>query len=118
MNPSDLSGKYVYLAGPYKNGVQGENARRSVIIADRLMGDGILVFNPLLSHWHAKYSGRQGEWWYAYDLKWLERCEYLIYLPGPSKGVELEIRHAVTMGIPVYEIGEILPDWEGILEGK
>ena len=107
INVSELRGKYVYLAGPYAIGHQGQNVRNITLIADSLMNQGVFVFNPLLSHFHQLLAPRSQEFWYAYDLKWLEKCEVMLFMPGESKGVDLEIAHAIKKGIPVYRIEEI-----------
>jgi adenylylsulfate kinase-like enzyme len=106
----NLTGKYVYLAGPYSIGDQAENVRNMIHYADRLMDMGAIVYNPLLSHFHQIYSPRSKSFWYEQTLKFVAKCDLLIFLPGESRGAEREIQHAKDLWIPVYRIEEVCCD--------
>jgi hypothetical protein len=107
MKLSDLRNKYVYLAGPYSLGDQAANVHRICVIADKLMDIGAIVYNPLLSHFQQILRPRPTDYWYDHTLRWLARCDVMVYLPGKSKGVLQERTFAKQHGIPVYQIEEV-----------
>ena len=51
------------------------------------------------------FGHKDDEWWYEYDVGWLEHCDELIVLMLPgwaeSKGVRIEIEAAEELDIPV-----------------
>jgi hypothetical protein len=94
--------RYIYVAGPYSNGDMVLNVRNAVLAAEELIK---LEFIPYIPHltmfWHIitphKYS-----FWIDYDLRWLDKCEALLRLPGESKGADAEVEYAKESNIPVY----------------
>jgi len=103
---NQFHGKFVYLAAPYSIGDKRKNVANSIIVTDKLMNHGATVYNPLLSHFHDAVFNHPPEFWYSYDLKWLERCDCLIWIAGESQGVKAEIEHALKLDMPVYEWGK------------
>lgn len=112
--PNTPAGQYIYLASPYSNGdktsqaARADNVFKSMEAAHVLMDMGLTVFNPLLSHFHNIQHPRPTEYWYKWCLAWLSRCDALVYLPGESHGVQLEIEYAEKVGIPVYKYEEVV----------
>ena len=105
-----LKDNYVYLAGPYSIGDQAENVRNMIYYADKLMDMGAIVYNPLLSHFHQIFSPRSQRFWYDQTLKFVAKCDLLFFLPGESRGVEQEIKHARDLWIPTYKIEDVFDD--------
>lgn len=94
--------KYVYIAGPYTKGDVVKNVRRVVLVADRLRDVGFVPFVPHLTFvWHL-VSPHEIDFWYQYDLAWLEKCDCLLRLEGESSGADNEVRFAEEHNIPVY----------------
>ena len=49
------------------------------------------------------------ETWMKLDFIWVESCDALLRLPGESPGADREVKHAITLGIPVfYSMDELL----------
>lgn len=93
---------YVYVAGPYTNGSEATNVRRAIEAANRLRYHGATPFVPHLTHfWHLMYPDTYSAWM-EYDLKWLQQCDVVLRIPGPSPGGDDEVRAAKEAGIPVY----------------
>lgn len=100
----------VYLAGPYTNPDPVVNTRQTCIIASGLVDGGQVT--PVVPHlsllWHLVVP-QPIEWWYAYDLEILARCDYVLRLAGESTGADAEVKEAERLGIPVvYDIPELL----------
>ena len=101
--------KTVYIAGPYTQGDVAVNVRHAILAGEELLYAGFVPFIPHLTHfWHLLFP-HQIDFWYKYDLEWLERCDYLLRLPGDSPGATVEVGHAEAFGIPVYySIGDLI----------
>lgn len=94
--------KTVYIASPYTKGDVAENVRNSLEVATALAEMGYVPFAPLLSHfWHLMFP-HEHEFWMKMDLEWVTRCDYLVRLPGESKGADMEVKHALEVGTPVF----------------
>lgn len=100
---------YVYIAGPYTTGDPVENTRRVVQTADTLIQHGFTPFVPHLSmFWHFLYP-HDVDYWYQYDIDWLEKCDVLLRLSGESKGADNEVDIALKRGINVaYSLNDLL----------
>lgn len=108
---SELQKKFVYLAGPYSIGNKLENACSMNWAAVQLMRAGVIVFNPLLSHFYGPVAKEfTHDWWCEFDLHWVGKCDAMVVLPGESRGAEREAEYAKEHGIPVYQWDDI--DWE------
>lgn len=95
--------KTVYCAAPYTKGDVGVNVRKSIDVSDELARAGFAVFCPLLTHfWHIVHP-HPYEFWMKQDLAWLRECDAMVYLVGPSAGVETEIENARMLGMPIFE---------------
>lgn len=94
--------KRVYVAGPYTKGDVAQNVRNAYAAAGDLADAGLSPFVPHHTHfWHMLFP-REYESWLELDEAWVERCEYLLRLPGPSNGADKEVARAQLLGIPVY----------------
>ena len=93
----------VYVAGPYSKGVPDETFVRVIDAAERLSDAGYVPFVPhtMTFMWAIRHQ-RPVDFWYDFDLRWLEVCDAIVRLPGESKGADAEVAHAVALKMPVY----------------
>lgn len=92
----------VYVSGPYTQGDPVINTRKAMDLADRLEDAGFRVFCPHLSLFRHLLRERSWKEWMDIDLFWVERCDVLIRIPGPSSGGDMEVTRALELGKPVY----------------
>ena len=101
----------VYLAAPYTDpdyAVRGDRVELASIAAAELMKEGVCVYSPL-SHGHtvSQHLATPGshEFWMRQCLPILSKCAKLYVLPlagwQKSRGVQEEILHANSLGIPI-----------------
>lgn len=92
---------WVYIAGPYSSGpVQG--VRNAILAGEMVYAAGAI---PIVPHDNLLWdlvSPHPAEFYYAYDLKLLARCDALLRLPGESVGADAEVAEAGRLGLPVY----------------
>lgn len=94
--------KYIYIAAPYSKCDPVTNTRDVIIVADDLMLFGYIPFVPHITlFWHF-LNPHDINYWYKYDIAWLEKCDCLLRLPGESPGADNEVRIAKELGMPVY----------------
>ena len=95
----------VYIASPYSNGDQAASVNCQIQAANELMDCGFAPFTPLLFHFHHLVFQRSYDDWLKLDMVWLEQCDCVLRLPiiMKSKGVELEIKKARELNIPVFD---------------
>ena len=92
----------VYVAGPYTKGDVAMNVKLAIEAGNNLRALGHVPFIPHLTHfWHMLYS-HDIEYWYAYDLEWLKKCDAVFRISGESKGADEEERVAKELGLPVF----------------
>ena len=109
--------KRVYIASPYSKGDQAINVRRQIDCADALMALGFTPYAPLLSHFQHLVHPRPIKDWYKFDNEWVKACDYLLRLPGESKGADDEVALANELGIPVFYSIEELYKWDNVANG-
>lgn len=111
--------KFIYVASPYTKGDVAINVRRNIEAADWLAVEGFTPFCPLLTHfWHILIP-HEYEFWCAYDMVWLERCDAIVRLSGESSGADAEVKRALDLGLPVfYSIEEFLTEHAKACESK
>jgi len=102
----------VYVAAPYTRPDPVENTHRLIKAVDELIDDGLVT--PMAPHltllWHL-VSPRPLEFWYAYDLATLVRCDALYRVVGESSGADREVAFALDRGIPVFYARDELYEW-------
>lgn len=101
--------KLVYVAGPYALPDPVENTHKAIKAADELIELGFIPVVPHLSLlWHI-VSPKGADFWYAYDLEILRRCDALLRLPGESRGADGEVEFCQKWTcIPVfYSVDEL-----------
>lgn len=115
MNPMKI-----YVAGPYSNDDAEhieKNVNSAIDTGIELFYRGHFPYVPHLTHHidsRAKDLKREMTWedFIEWDMPWLESCDALLYL-APSKGADLELAKAKSLGKKIfYEIDEI-PDLKG-----
>jgi len=83
-----------------------------IAFASELIDEGLVT--PFVPHltlfWHA-VRPRPLEFWYAYDVALLRRCDALYRLPGASTGADAEVVYAEALGIPVITDRDALREW-------
>ena len=91
----------VYVAGPYAKPDPVINTRNAILAGEEIIKLGYLPFVPHLTHlWHL-VEPHEPDFWYSYDLEWLECCDILLRLPGESWGADREVEFAKEHGIQV-----------------
>jgi hypothetical protein len=102
----------VYVAAPYKTPDPVENTHLLIKAVDQLVDDGLVT--PIAPHltllWHV-VTPRPVEFWYAYDIATLARCDAIYRLPGPSTGADREVAFAEQMPLPVFREQAKLYAW-------
>ena len=68
---------------------------------------GHIPYIPHLDHYiflemeDHEAENRQNNFWYKYDMAWLDKCDALFYL-GKSKGADAELKHAQKAGKLIF----------------
>lgn len=113
VEPGDyLDRPMVYIAAPYTRPDPVENTHRLICEVDAIVDEGIVT--PIAPHltllWHL-VRPRPLDFWYAYDLATLARCDAILRLHGDSTGADREVEFARTRGLPAFEDKESLYAW-------
>ncbi len=98
----------IFISGPYTSPDPCINTRNAVLAGEELIKKGHIPFIPHLNHlWHL-ISPHVIDFWYEFDLRWLEVCDAIVRLPGESYGADKEVEFAISNGIRViYDIDEL-----------
>lgn len=95
--------RYVYIAGPLTTGDWFVNCRNAFLAGERLRAAGFAPYVPHASlGWQLAVPAVHYEAWMALDFAWIERCDALVRLPGPSAGSDREVEFARKVGLPVF----------------
>lgn len=107
-----LNRPLVYVAAPYTRPDPVENTHLLIAQVDQIAEEGIVT--PIAPHltllWHL-VRPRTIDFWYAYDLATVARCDALLRLPGDSTGADNEVNFAEERGIPVFRDKADLYQW-------
>ena len=109
----------VYISGPISDGGKANadqrlcNVRAAALVAADLISRGFGPMVPQLTEYLERLSGQHFDHsvWMEIDLPWVECADVVLRLPGPSKGSDIEVRHAQEIGIPVVYSVEELEEW-------
>ena len=94
----------IYVAGPYSIGNKELNVFKAIVMAEKLVRLNYVPYVPHLNHfWDGSFK-HPPKFWYAYDIFWLKCCDYIVRIPGKSKGADNEMRLAKKWGIPTLII--------------
>lgn len=92
----------IYVAGPYTKGDVVENVRFAITTGNNLRALGHTPFIPHLTHfWHFLHP-HEINYWYEYDMEWLEVCDAVFRIEGESRGADAEVNRAQELGKYVY----------------
>ena len=98
----------IFISSPYTLGDVGENVRTQHDVFKNLIDLGFNPFMPLLAHYQHIVHPMGYDDWLKWDLEWIDSCDFVLRLPGESKGADIEVNHAKQNGIPVaYSIDEL-----------
>jgi hypothetical protein len=102
----------VYVAGPYSQPDPVENMNKAVHIANGLLATGeVTPYIPHLSgFWHA-ITPKPYDFWLAYDLEIMARCDAVFRFTGESAGADKEVIQAAEWDIPVFHDIDSLTAW-------
>lgn len=92
----------IYISGPYTLGDVAVNVKRAIDAGDKVLEKGHIPFVPHLSHFWHFISPKPWETWMKIDKEWILFCDAILRLPGESKGADIEVEYAQSMGIPIY----------------
>lgn len=102
----------IYVAGPLGANDEGRRARvdAAIGVGAELLKHG---FAPFVPHLWAGACNADGlatyEEWMAYDFAFLDACDAVLRIPGPSPGADREVARAEAQGIPVlHSIHDLL----------
>lgn len=99
----------VYVAGPF-TGDQMANIGNAIRAADAVLSIGCIPFLPhtMTGMWHL-VSPKKYDTWIQIDLTWLRCCDILYVFGYQSDGVQLEIKEAESLGMPiVYSLPDLI----------
>jgi nucleoside 2-deoxyribosyltransferase len=104
-----FTGMKVYVAGPYTHPDPVVNTRNAILAGDELAQCGHIPWIPHLNiQWHM-VCPHEPDFWYQYDLFWLDSCDAVLRLSGESTGADREVAFAKAKGIPVFSsVGQFL----------
>jgi hypothetical protein len=96
-------GLWIYIAGPLTVGGELRNVYRAIHAAERMRKLGLIPVVPhLFAFWDIVAPGADYAEWLALDLKFLEKCDLVLRLPGESKGADVEVERAMALGLRVF----------------
>ena len=100
------------MAGPYTHPDPVQNTHESIKVAEDIQSTGLVT--AYVPHcnllWHL-VAPHPAEYWYEYDIAFLERSDALLRIPGESVGADQEIEYAHEHMIPVFYKVKPLLKW-------
>ncbi len=119
--------KRIYIAGPYSGSNVIEildNIRKGMKLATQVFLKGYSPFCPWLD-FHFQLMLHEGETlsvddYYRYSIDWLEVSDAMLVLPNSenSKGVQMELKVAKEMYIPIFYSIEKMKNHSMLFERK
>jgi hypothetical protein len=102
--------KKVYIASPYSKGDKQMNVSLALEAAQSLISAGFAPFFPLWMHYLTTPPGRAK--CFELDNIWLDFCDYVLRLPGESKGTDDEVERALLNGKSVFGSIDALVEYD------
>jgi len=96
-----MSRPWIYVAGPYTRPDPVLNTHRAIKLGDQLYGAGFFPIVPHVTLLQQLVVPQDVEYWYRYDLNFVDRCDALVRMPGESTGSDREVEYAYGLGKPV-----------------
>jgi len=91
----------VFISSPYTIGDVAANVRTQHDVFNNLIELGFNPFMPLLAHYQHIVHPLNYDKWLEWDCSWIDSCDFVLRLPGESKGADIETKYANDNGIPV-----------------
>jgi len=93
--------KFIYISGPITVGGPVKNTRKAIDVAEEVLKLGMIPYVPHLNLlWEICYP-KKDETYLRMDLLWVEKCDIVYRIKGYSKGADIEVAHAIEVGVPV-----------------
>jgi len=92
----------VYIAGPYTKGDVAVNVKKAILAAAEVANMGHTPYLPHLTHFWHLVAPQPWEFWIKLDAEWLKVCDCVLRLDGESKGADMEVELAKSLGKPVF----------------
>jgi len=112
----------IYVAGPYSaystnlhdiSRLVQKNVDKAIEIGNKLRQKGHIVFVPHLSHYlHIHYTNKYDmgqEYWYDYDMSFLNEWANAFFFIGHSRGADMELERAKELKLKIYYNIEDVP---------
>ena len=103
--------KVVYCSGPITLGNQEANVLQAILTAEKFIAMGLIPYVPHLSWFWGHLFYHDFDYWMRMDFEWISRCDCLFRIPGESKGGDMEVEHAKSLGKPVFYDMESIETW-------
>lgn len=119
MNENEKRRMRVYLSGPITAGERNWNQYQANVYHKRLMRAGFAVLNPMPTGvlpfaWESpEQGGISHATWLECDFSWILVSDMVLRLPGESRGGDMEVEFAKSIGVPVYTPETFPWDWNG-----
>jgi hypothetical protein len=98
----------IYVAGPLTTGDIATNIKKAIDVADKLAKLGHHPFLPHVTFFWQMVHPHDYEFWMQQDFGWLEKCQALFRIKGPSHGSDREVERAKSLNMQIfYDIGEV-----------
>ena len=101
----------LYFAAPFYSedeSIRYLRIRAIEMIVSKYISLGKVCFSPITYTSHFNETSNPPQGWYAFDLNFLKVCSALVVITlkgwKSSKGVQMEIASAYTLGIPIFYI--------------
>lgn len=92
----------VYIAAPYSNGYLLDNLRNAFAAGEEIIRSGGNPYVPHQSALHDLLFTHPPDFWYNFDLVWLEVCDALFRVRGYSPGSDNEEKFCIEHDIPIF----------------
>jgi len=100
----------VYIAGPFRSDPVG-NTANAIEAGDDLARLGVIPYVPHLTIVWDAWRHNPERFYLDLDLDWLETCDALYRLPGPSAGADAGVCRMLDLGRPVFFHVSALLEW-------
>lgn len=105
----------VYVAGPISKGDVFENVAKGMKWGKKMLRDGLAPYIPHLDAFMLMTDEVSWNAFLEWDAEWVAQAEALFRVAGESKGADLEVELANSLGIPVFFEDGIIADYNDLL---
>jgi hypothetical protein len=93
---------WVYVAGPYTKPSPTANTYKAIQVAEQLLKLDFFPIVPQVSLLWDVIAPHDDDFWYAYTMEQMRRCDAVLRMPGVSVGGDREVKAAKVLGLPVF----------------